>query len=169
MSFRAVDSLCMPDSSISGHCTVLKANVLQCRCILPDDYAEPECAGKVLQGKACDDFNPCTKDSVCVMNRFLEQPGEIGVAFCKGVLNPTATCTDYDPCTINDRCEEQIESKARCVGDSVVNVSCDDGQECTTNDVCSFSQDYGFPICGGEFVDGCEEPYDYNGAETPSK
>ena len=129
---------------------------LPCRCFLPEDSDEPQCIGKVLQGKACDDYDPCTKDSLCVLQRFLE-PGERGVADCQGTFNPTATCSDFSPCTINDRCE-QTEYGPRCVGDEVQNVSCDDGYECTTNDMCSFSEDYGYSICDGEPVDGCEEP-----------
>lgn len=125
---------------------------------MPEDRDEPQCVGKVLQGKACNDYDPCTKDSVCVLDRFLEQPGEIGVANCKGVFNPSGTCSDIKPCTVNDRCEDSEEFGPRCVGDEVVNVSCNDGLECTTNDMCSFSEDFGYSICEGEPVDGCDEP-----------
>lgn len=60
------------------------------------------CEGTPNVGAACEDYNDCTSESVCVKSSFGNS------AFCQGTkITVGAKCDDYDACTADDKCVEE--------------------------------------------------------------
>jgi cysteine-rich repeat protein len=110
---QCLDASCDPET---GECSLVPANESGiCNdgdaCTLFDQCTAGVCAG--LASMACDDGNPCTKDTC---------DGQSGCSY----QHNTDPCDDGNACTIGDVC-----SLGACVGSGVL--ACDDGDVCTTD------------------------------------
>ncbi len=131
-------------------------------------WPELWCQGRV-EGTACDDANPCTRDDVCRSGN------------CRGTNDDNAACDDGDQCSAVDVCrggscvgEARVICEARAChdvscrpssGECVASphaegAACEDGLLCTVNDTCqatictgaAVECDYGDEICGARGV-----------------